>query len=383
MIVILSIMLLAPLRLSAAVFHVHTLDGLENALHAAQDNGEDDTINVGEGHYTVSGTLTYQSTEDHGITIEQAGGPVIIDGNGGLRILEIWAFGNADVTIKGVAFVDGFVSDDTAACLSVRTQFGNITLEDVQVKDGRAGSLFGSANAGGAYVRIENTGTMLIKDCTFSNNYAKGIGGGLYVVGGMGTTVNLVNNVLYANQANTQGGGLYLNLIDGDATLTNNTFTNNTTGYGSGGGGIFLSLYLDTATAGLYNNIIWGNTAENGIGEDLYLEDDGNSNDIGAAVQIQNNDYGDMDAHSGSHVTTPDNIDQSPLLTGGARLLRNSPCIDRGTAAAPNLPLEDFEGDPRSMDGNDDTTVIPDMGADEYRYVPHKPFSASGFLMLL
>jgi hypothetical protein len=64
------------------------------------------------------------------------------------------------VTIKGIAFIDGFVADDTGACIYVRSQSGNITLEGVQVKDGTAGSLFGSANAGGAFVRAENTRSM-------------------------------------------------------------------------------------------------------------------------------------------------------------------------------------------------------------------------------
>jgi hypothetical protein len=42
-----------------------------------------------------------------------------------------------------------------------------------------------------------------------------------------------------------------------------------------------------------------------------------------------------------------------------------SPCIDAGSNTAPLLPSHDFEGDPRIVDGDGDTTATVDMGVDE------------------
>jgi len=44
----------------------------------------------------------------------------------------------------------------------------------------------------------------------------------------------------------------------------------------------------------------------------------------------------------------------------------NSPCVDVGDNSLPNLPTTDFECDPRIMDGNGDSIIRVDMGADEY-----------------
>ena len=43
---------------------------------------------------------------------------------------------------------------------------------------------------------------------------------------------------------------------------------------------------------------------------------------------------------------------------------------------APNLPVQDFEGDLRSKDGNCDAISIPDIGADEYYRPPAVSTSA-------
>jgi len=63
------------------------------------------------------------------------------------------------------------------------------------------------------------------------------------------------------------------------------------------------------------------------------------------------------------------NIDADPLFVnpvmGDYHLRPGSPCIDAGNSSVPGLPLTDFEGDPRIMDGDRDGTAIVDMGVDE------------------
>ncbi|MBU0754800.1 MAG: right-handed parallel beta-helix repeat-containing protein [Planctomycetes bacterium] len=47
-------------------------------------------------------------------------------------------------------------------------------------------------------------------------------------------------------------------------------------------------------------------------------------------------------------------------------LTTDSPCIDVGDNTSPELPEQDFEGDPRILDGDGDLIETVDLGADEY-----------------
>jgi hypothetical protein len=64
------------------------------------------------------------------------------------------------------------------------------------------------------------------------------------------------------------------------------------------------------------------------------------------------------------------NITSDPLFNNRAqsdfRLSENSPCIDAGTDSAVNIPLKDLAGDTRLRDGDNNGSVIIDMGAYEY-----------------
>lgn len=154
--------------------------------------------------------------------------------------------------------------------------------------------------------------------------------------------------------------------------ITNNTLTLNSTG--GRGGGLFVSLDDDAATASIFNNIVRENTAT-GDGDDVFVFDDANRNNTGSPVNLFNNDLSDffsLCVNTGG--CTPDisegnNIDlDTPFIDAANRdfhLQEGSPCIDAGDPAAPDLPDADFEGNPRDVDGDGDGTM-PDMGADEF-----------------
>jgi hypothetical protein len=68
------------------------------------------------------------------------------------------------------------------------------------------------------------------------------------------------------------------------------------------------------------------------------------------------------------------NLDVDPLLwlNADARPRPGSGCIDAGTLTpAGGLPAQDAEGNPRTLDGNNDGNSLTDMGA--YEFVPGGP----------
>jgi hypothetical protein len=164
--------------------------------------------------------------------------------------------------------------------------------------------------------------------------------------GGLGSA-SLVNNVFAGT---TTGPGA---LVEMDSvTVTNNTFISNREG-------LEIVLTEDDARAEIYNNIIWGST-----NEDVIVDDDKPGDGTGAAVEVFNNDFSVLTVEVGDHLTQGDNLDIDPQLAVDFHLLPFSPVIDQGTDA-PGLPGEDFEGDDRTIDANNDGTSELDMGADE------------------
>lgn len=131
----------------------------------------------------------------------------------------------------------------------------------------------------------------------------------------------IVNNLMYANQAQHEGGGLYLCTTrssrfryaydnenpwkvvteDGRATaiLTNNTISANEA---AEGGGIWLMQGSSSTTASLFNNVIWDNKAGN-TGADVWLDAPRaiwRSNDVGQLPVAEPANITDMDVSNTS-----------------------------------------------------------------------------------
>ncbi|MBN1669673.1 MAG: hypothetical protein JXR37_01485 [Kiritimatiellae bacterium] len=107
----------------AADFAVGTVAQLQNALTAAQTNQQNDTITLAAGTYDVSelggGRLSYtpgtNPVENFALTLD-GGGAAVIDG-AYVQALKIDMFlgsqstSEAEITVKGITFVNGRVSD--------------------------------------------------------------------------------------------------------------------------------------------------------------------------------------------------------------------------------------------------------------------------------
>jgi Ca2+-binding RTX toxin-like protein len=137
------------------------------------------------------------------------------------------------------------------------------------------------------------------------------------------------------------------------------------------GGGLFVFVARDTSTINIYNNIVWGNTATSS-GDDIFVSEDGNSNNVGAPVNLFHNDFADFFSSCDADNTDPctpnisagNNINEDPLFVdaenGDVHIQSDSPTKNAGESSAPSLPSTDFEGDPRIFG------AAPDMGADEF-----------------
>lgn len=215
-----------------------------------------------------------------------------------------------------------------------------------------------SADDGGGLDSCSGT----IQNNTISNNSAD-YGGGLYSCGGtiqnniisgndadhggglyqcVGT---IQNNIISGNSANS-GGGLYW-AFEHEVTLRNNTIYGNSTSapHASGPG-------LYNCDGAIINCIIWGNTG--GSGGQLY--------------DCPTPSYSCIQDWTGGGTG---NISSNPQLldpgNGDFHLQSTSPCIDAGGAVTGLT--QDFEGDPRPMDGTSEPRGDGsdfDIGADEY-----------------
>ena len=251
--------------------------------------------------------------------------------------------GNGSVSIRGIVFTNGYVPEgDNGAGIFVNVASGDLTIENCQITNCFAAAFYFTNHGGGAYITAGSDAVVVIRNCVIAGNTAKGL-----------------------------GGGMYLNLINGTLYFVNNTVVDNhnNTSIVEGGAGIYLRLYFDAVIAHIYNNILWGNTYSHGNG-DLYIENNSDNAGDAAAVFMYNNDYGQLDWNLSANLTLSNNISEDPLLSSDYHLNIDSPCLDSGNTTAPNLPIQDFEGDQRSEDGNCDAISIPDIGADEYYRPP-------------
>ncbi|MGC9358285.1 MAG: choice-of-anchor Q domain-containing protein, partial [Anaerolineae bacterium] len=174
-------------------------------------------------------------------------------------------------------------------------------------------------------------------------------GGAIY---GVGNSLTLHNTIVFLNEANQDGGGVYV--TGGTPTIVHNTFYGNTA-VGRGGG-----LYIASGSAPtVRNNIFDANSTEN-EGSAIY----------GAAGDLDYNDYYPDDVTlqvAGGVSVGTHNLNEWPAYVqpvdpanpGGAdfHLSPYSPVVDQGDVG---VSLDhDMDGDPRPIN------QAPDMGADE------------------
>lgn len=122
---------------------------------------------------------------------------------------------------------------------------------------------------------------------------------------------------------------------------------------------------MDDFTVEAYNNILMQDDASSSYG--FIVTDQAAGNVVSNYNNLYNADhlYGD----DGNLVPEGlSDLSEDPLFVSpdfGYVLRKGSPCIDAGDNAVAGLPLVDYSGNPRIMDGDDDEIAIVDLGARE------------------
>jgi hypothetical protein len=209
-----------------------------------------------------------------------------------------------------------------------------------------------TTTTGGGGIFIGDSSPTITR-CTISQNVAPA-GGGICVYGDLSHPSPLITScVIYDNVSTSDGGAIFV--YSASPAITNCTIVSNQVAGPSTGG---IVNYTDLAPAPtITNSIIWGNSTR-GI--------------FNGGLVFATVDYSDVQGgYPGAG-----NINADPLFAnpdrGNYQLGFGSPCIDAGNNGAPGLPTTDRFGNPRTRDGNGDSSVVVDMGAYEFYplYVP-------------
>jgi hypothetical protein len=370
-----------------------TAEGLQDALNAVVNNGQDDEIRIVQGIYT--GNFTYAPREENKLTVkggytagcEQGSrsedpSKTVLDGSSEGSVFTVSWNETTDFALEGVTLQNGSASVRGGNFYFLSTT-ANVTLQNNIIQSGRTEGFGGGADirCAGTVTLIGNTFTLnqsgygggitIGGDCTvtFDSNVishnAANSGGGLFI--GSQVTAVLTNNLILQNSDQWyDSGGVYVSADEDDAaptpvTLTHNTITGNT-------GGIYIQLDYDEDRADIYNNIIYGNQEK----PDIQIFNDGNQNGTASPANIFNNLFNHETGFSATVTIRVDesNLNKDPKFAdsknGNYRLKQNSPCIEAGINNAPGLPATDKDGNPR---------IVPDSGSADmgaYEYVARK-----------
>lgn len=252
----------------AATFCISTVGGIQSALIIAANNGENDTISVVGGAYSLTAPLTFSSAEVRSLTLDggwnvgctsRTGGETVLGGQNQVAILD-------------------FFSDS-----------GSLAILHLTMAGGRStGSLDAPIELSG------NTGDVLVELNQFIGNRSMAGVGAVSVYAGSGR-LRFRNNLVVGNRGAFVGGA-FLIQDSGEAWVTGNTIAANIADQADTGGGLVIT---GDGHFSLSNNILWNNAGTTNVDFRANSSHSRFHNDIGllgngtAADQILGEQYVD------------------------------------------------------------------------------------------
>ena len=382
----------APNAAAAAIIRVPQDYPTVQAGIDAAANG--DTVRVSPGTY-----VERIDFEQKAITVESTDGPAatVIDGGGSGPVVTIDEYQNRSPVFRGFTVRDGGLDGGIAnyggqvliegnwvtgleSCdPPIEAAFSNATIRNNRVW-GNTDACSGG-DAGG--IGIRGAGTVRVIGNVITKNWHSFSGGGI----GMNAagTPYIAGNFISGNHAGYEGGGISMMNVS-NATIVNNFIVGNDAPHG---GGIAWLVPGQEPGPWVLNNTIAGNRA--GLGSAIYADGYDSSTRIDSNILLGSGSasvvecgpftpefplftYDDVfNAGSGARyggdcsdeTGQNGNISADPFRLNSApnfRLGPGSPAIDSAGVG----PADDFDGDPRPIDGNGDGKPVSDMGADEY-----------------
>jgi hypothetical protein len=341
------------------------------------------TFNSSEGPNSVIGGLTLQNGSDVASPTSLGGGiavggasPTIV---GNLIQNNSTCFGGAGILVSSSsAVIRGNIirNNYSAQCSGVIG--GGIFVLGSGSAQIIANSITDNSTAPsgmGGGIGLSGSGTPVIRNNTISRNVAGNQGGGIFI---NASDASIVQNLVFNNSA-PQAGGIDTFSGSPGLVIANNTIVNNSVASWSPLG----SAIYDERGGGyqVVDNLLVGPLVPGPVYSAVYCE---NSN-LQLPIFSSNDAFTPSgDGFSGAcsgQAGQNGNISVDPLFVnpaGDFRLQLNSPAIDAGTNAAPNLPQTDFDDKPRILDGNNDCVSAVDIGAYEVeRGIASVSFSAN------
>ncbi|MBI5234357.1 MAG: right-handed parallel beta-helix repeat-containing protein [Deltaproteobacteria bacterium] len=269
------------------------------------------TIDNNTSDYNGGGVLlaemtVYRNTTfiDNTITNNTAyynGGGVYVEDGQALASSSVGAELIPVLTITGGTFHGNSASNNSGGGLYFNVSNGEGVITDVTFSDNTSDS----GDGGGMY--FVSGGDLTLTDNTFTSNSTGGDGGGAFIKNN--DAVTLTGNTFTSNDAGNEGAGASIGSNNDAVTLTGNTFTGNTTTSGEGAAHIEYNNGVVTLT----NNTFTSNSSANSNGGGTHIEsnyDDviltGNTFDSNTAGQWNEGGGADIRDNSGD-VTLTDN----------------------------------------------------------------------------
>jgi len=283
-----AIIIITATFANGATFNVSNVPSFQTALTTAGANGEADVINVATGFYNITTSLSYAG--EHSLSIIGEGAnSTILDGGHAVQVMNIDSSTEGNIFVAGLTFQNG------------SNNVGGITV------------------GGGLSVVCNDSCSAIIASCVFSNNFVGFGGGGAYVAvnNGSATVTNCIATLNSTEVDDAGGISVYKeagnnNIIVSDNIFYDNHLFSNPGSVGDVEGSGFYVYYLGTfCNITISNNLAYGNTLESGAGT-LYIRAT-----QGANINISDNTF------SNNIATTRGGGIDIELETGNINIKRN------------------------------------------------------------